>query len=54
VVVVGLLQLVLDDDRLAGELVVALQIEAEVSDRVLGDLQHEVHAQQIVEDIDVP
>lgn len=51
--VVGDLELVLDDDDLAGGLVVTDHVEAEVAHRMLGTLEHEIHPEEVREDVDV-
>jgi hypothetical protein len=51
--VIGLFELVLDDDDRIIGLIAAYEIQAEVADRVLGAVQDEVHAKEVVEHIDV-
>jgi hypothetical protein len=51
--VVGLRQLILDNDHTALGSVVAQKVEREVSDGVLRHVQLEFHPEQVAEDVDV-
>ena len=49
--VVGQLQLVLDNDDLAGRLVISDEVQAEATNRLLGAFEDQIHTDQVTEHV---
>ena len=50
---VGLLQLVFDDDHAVIREIAAKEVQREAADRMLCDFEHEVHSEQVTENVNV-